>query len=195
VIEYRGDNPLACYRRDDPPVSAQSAIPYPQSTTEERAMKAVSRLLLTVLLLISLPVLADVHKQIVGATETVFIEEANLAFVGRVDTGAKTSSIHAENIEVDAAGDPRGKRISFDVVTTEGLSARVETRVVSVVRVKTAEHSEHRYVVALSMKWRDTTKSVLVTLNDRGRMQYRLLLGRNWLSGDFVVDVDKNNSD
>jgi hypothetical protein len=159
-------------------------------------MKPVFWLLLAaVSLLVSAQLRADAHKQSVGATETVFIEEANLAFVGRVDTGAKTSSIHAENIEVDASGDPRGKRISFDLVTAQGSSARVETRVVSVVRVKTAEHSEHRYVVALRLKWRDTAKTVLVTLNDRGRMQYRLLLGRNWLRGDFVVDVDKNNSD
>ena len=150
---------------------------------------------LAVVLLVSINVDADSHKRIVGATEVVFIEEVNLSFKARVDTGAKTSSIHAENIEVDASGDPRGKPISFYLLTKEGLSGKVETRVSSVIKVRTSEMSEHRYVVPLLMKWNDSKKTVLVTLNDRSKMEYRLLLGRNWLHGDFIVDVDKNNED
>ena len=156
---------------------------------------AFSPLLLAVLFLLAMYVRADSHKQIVGTTETIFIEEANLSFVARVDTGAKTSSIHAENIEVDSSGDPRGKPISFYLVTKEGKSRKVQTRVISVVKVKTSEQSEHRYVVPLFMRWNDSGKTVFVTLNDRRSMEYRLLLGRNWLRGDFIVDVEKNNDD
>jgi len=32
---------------------------------------------------------------------------------------------------------------------------------------------------------------VLVTLNDRTDMEYPLLVGRNYLRGDFLVDVAK----
>ncbi|MFT5392887.1 MAG: hypothetical protein ACI8PT_003085 [Gammaproteobacteria bacterium] len=151
--------------------------------------------LLAVLLLVSVTLQADSHKRVVGAIERVFIEEANLSFVARVDTGAKTSSIHAEKIEVDSPGDPRGKPASFYLVTTQGHSRRIEIRVTSVVRVKTSERSEHRYVVLLRMKWNDSKKTVLVSLNDRSSMNYRLLLGRNWLRGDFIVDFDKNSQD
>lgn len=151
--------------------------------------------LLAIVLLVSVKVDADSSKQIVGATEVVFVEDADLSFKARVDTGAKTSSIHAENIEVDISGDPRGKPISFDLVTKEGLSRKIETRVSSVIKVRTSETAEHRYVVPLLMKWNDSKKSILVTLNDRTKMEYRLLLGRNWLHGDFIVDVDKNNED
>lgn len=147
--------------------------------------------LLAVLLLASIDVVADSPKQIVGATEVVFVEGANLSFKARVDTGAKTSSIHAENIELDLSGDPRGKPISFDLVTKEGLSRKIKTRVSSVIKVKTSEMAENRYVVPLLMKWNDSKKIVLVTLNDRTKMKYRLLLGRNWLHGDFIVDIDK----
>ena len=150
---------------------------------------------LAVVLFVSINVQADSRKQVVGATEVVLIEEANLSFKARVDTGAKTSSIHAENIKIDLSGDPRGKSISFYLVTKEGLSRKIETRVSSVVKVRTSEMSEHRYVVPLLMKWNDSRKTVLATLNDRTKMEYRLLLGRNWLHGDFIVDVDKNNED
>ncbi len=162
------------------------------SSTWEPVMKILwPPFLLAVLLLVSLNVDADSLKQIVGATEVVFVEEANLSFKARVDTGAKTSSIHAENIELDLSGDPRGKPISFDLVTKEGLSRKIKTRVSSVIKVKTSEMAENRYVVPLLMKWNDSKKIVLVTLNDRTKMKYRLLLGRNWLQGDFIVDVDK----
>jgi len=154
-----------------------------------------SSFLMAVVLLVSINIDADSLKQIVGATEVVFVEEANLSFKARVDTGAKTSSIHAENIELDLSGDPRGKPISFDLVTKEGLSRKIETRVSSVIKVRTSEMAEHRYVVPLLMKWNDSKKTVLVTLNDRAKMEYRLLLGRNWLHGDFIVDVDKNKED
>ena len=154
-----------------------------------------SQFLLTLVFLVSINVDADSLKQIVGATEVVFVEEANLSFKARVDTGAKTSSIHAENIEVDLSGDPRGKPISFELVTKEGLSRKIETRVSSVIKVRTSETAEHRYVVPLLIKWNGSKKTILVTLNDRTKMEYRLLLGRNWLHGDFIVDVDNNNED
>jgi hypothetical protein len=155
----------------------------------------LSQVLLAVLIAVPLYVQAESHKQVVGATEVIFIEDANLRFKARVDTGAKTSSIHAERIKVDLSGDPRGKSISFYVVTKEGWTRKIESHVSSVVKVKTSEQSEHRYVVPLIMKWNDSKKTVLVTLNDRSNMEYRLLLGRNWLRGDFIVDVDKNNED
>tara|TARA_R110002096_G_scaffold288908_1_gene482866 strand:- start:27 stop:500 length:474 start_codon:yes stop_codon:yes gene_type:complete len=157
-------------------------------------MKQVLSLLI-VLLAAPLYVQAESHKQLVGATELISIEDANLRFKARVDTGAKTSSIHAERIELDLSGDARGKSISFYLVTKAGQSRKIESRVTAVVKVRTSGHSEHRYVVPLIMKWNDSRKTVLVTLNDRSSMEYRLLLGRNWLRGDFIVDVDKNNED
>lgn len=151
--------------------------------------------LLAALSLAPLHAVAQSKKQIVGATEVVLLTDANLRFVARVDTGAKTSSVHAENIEVDPSGDPRGKPISFHLVTREGQSIKVETRVISVVRVKNSEQSERRYVVPLLVKWNDSERTVSVTLNDRKSMDFRLLLGRNWLHGHYIVDVDKNHED
>lgn len=156
---------------------------------------AVSILVVALVLVVSTGARAETHKRVVGATEMIFIVPAKLDFKARVDTGAKTSSIHAEKIDVDASGDPRGKPISFYLVTREGRSEKIETRVHSVVKVKTSEGSEYRYVVPLLMRWKDSEKTVHVTLNDRASMEYRLLLGRNWLRGDFIVDVDKNNED
>ena len=138
---------------------------------------------------------ADAPKEVVGAIEVVQVEESGMRFQARVDTGAKTSSIHAEKIEVNGSGDPRGALISFDLVDQMGKRQRVESHVVSVVKIRTSEGADARYVVPLTIRWHHSHKTVRVTLNDRKRMKYRLLLGRNWLRGDFIVDVEKNSDD
>jgi hypothetical protein len=135
-------------------------------------------------------------KQIIGATEVIEIVDANLSFKARVDTGAKTCSIHAEAINVESsAGNPEGKPISFRVVNKNGQSRQINTRVASAVIVKTAEGKEQRYTVPLTVKWHDSEKTIIFTLNDRLTMEYPILLGRNWLRGSFLVDVEKNSND
>jgi len=135
-------------------------------------------------------------KQIIGATEVIEIVDANLSFKARVDTGAKTCSLHAEDINVDASEEnPEGKPISFRIVNKNGQSRQINTRVASAVIVKTAEGKEQRYTVPLTVKWHDSEKTILFTLNDRLTMEYPILLGRNWLRGSFLVDVEKNSDD
>jgi hypothetical protein len=135
-------------------------------------------------------------KQIIGATEVIEIVDANLSFKARVDTGAKTCSLHAEDINVDASEEnPEGQPISFRIVNKNGQSRQINTRVVSAVIVKTAEGKEQRYTVPLTVKWHDSEKTILFTLNDRLTMEYPILLGRNWLRGRFLVDVEKNSDD
>jgi hypothetical protein len=134
-------------------------------------------------------------KQIVGATEIIEIEPSKLRIEARIDTGAQTTSIHAENIEIDVHGDPRGKPISFDLVNKQGQRQRINTQVAKQLRVNTSEGGELRYVVPLTLSWRKTSKTLLVNLNDRAHMRHRLLLGRNWLRGDYIVDVELNDAD
>lgn len=135
------------------------------------------------------------EKWIVGASEIVEIVEAGIRFKGRVDTGAASCSIHAEDIRVELAGDSQGNKISFRIINETGQSRLINTRIASVVKVKTSEGEEVRYKVPMTLKWNHVEKTVLVTLNDRQKLKYRLLLGRNWLYGDYVVDVEKNSTE
>ena len=138
---------------------------------------------------------ADSNKTIVGAIEEVLVGEDQLPFKARVDTGAQTSSIHAKNIDMDLLGDPQGKPIIFYIENKHGGSSKIETIVDSITTIKTAEGSEERFKIPLKIKWNNSIKTILLTLNDRTDMTYGLLLGRNWLQGDFIVDVDLNNED
>lgn len=129
-------------------------------------------------------------KHTVGATEAVTIREADIRFEARIDTGAESCAIHATDIRFEPSlhGHPR---ISFLISNRAGEQRRLQTDLDSVVSVRSSEGMSLRYKVPLTVQWKQHAKTVLFTLKDRSRMQYRILLGRNWLKGDFIVDVDQ----
>ena len=134
---------------------------------------------------------AAAEMRIVGATEVVTMAEAGLPFLGRVDTGASTTSIHAVDIQVAGASpgmDCVGQQVAFTVINERGETCRLTARLEKVKSVRTSEGMEALYVY-LTVGWQETEKRMLVNLNDRTAMQHRLLLGRNWLENDFLVDV------
>jgi hypothetical protein len=130
----------------------------------EKCGLAASLLLISVFLGTQISA-AEQHKQVVGATEVVGIQPAGLRFKARIDTGAKTSSIHAENIEVDLSGDPQGKPIAFTLINKQGQSQQVDTHIARMINVRTSEGSEIRYAVPLTVNRKNSSKTVLVTLN------------------------------
>lgn len=47
-------------------------------------------------------------------------------------------------------------------------------------------------MVRLPLRWHGITKNEEVNLRDRSAMRYKLLIGRNWLAKDFLVDVEQS---
>jgi hypothetical protein len=106
----------------------------------------------------------------------------------KVDTGAATSAL-----DVAAIRELPGGRVRFDVVLDRRSPARrvrVETAVArrGVVRASTGE-AARRIFVRARLRLGPVEREVEVSLVDRGRMRYRMLLGRGALAGRFVVDV------
>ena len=140
-------------------------------------------------------------KRIIGATAKILEKESGLIFKARVDTGAKSCSLHVEEMkvvgEVEGWKENIGKVVRFKVRNGSDKTKPIECRIKNFVLIKTSGHVERRYKVPLTLSWNGgaVEKKVLVTLNDRKGMDYPLLLGRNFLSGDFLVDVDLNSSD
>lgn len=130
-------------------------------------------------------------KHIIGAVEIVQIQD--LSYRARIDTGADTTSLNAYNIDVQGeesnVNANVGKTLRFSTANENGESQIIETKIVKVNSVRNVLGSESRYVVQLAIAWGDYVKTVEVNLRDRSKMQFALLLGRNWLKDDFVVDV------
>jgi hypothetical protein len=142
-------------------------------------------------------------KHVIGSTATITEVSTGLPFAARIDTGAKSCSLHVEKWEIKdpekKAVDNIGKSIRFLIKNDEGESEWIETLVAGRVRIKSSVHkdgdTQGRYKVRLILQWKDFKKEVLVSLTDRTDMEYPLLIGRNFLRGDFVVDVEQDSDD
>lgn len=134
-----------------------------------------------------------VEKRVIGPTTIIAEAHSSLDFKARVDTGAMTTSVHVEEWAIEEESEKMeenvGKKIRFRMKNHKGESQWLESRIEEIGVVRTSEQEEARYKVQLTLCWNDVKKQVLVTLNDRSHMKYPMLLGRNFLEGDFVVDV------
>jgi len=132
-------------------------------------------------------------RPVLGPVVAVGEAETEMQFLARVDTGASTCSLHtAEKKVVDGSDlmkENVGKRVRFRIENRQGKSRWLERIIASVRKIRTSEGEETRYLVPMTLTCEDVEREVLVTLNDRSRMKYSMLLGRNFLAGTFLVDV------
>jgi len=128
--------------------------------------------------------------RIIGAAEYVdFPDWGVRGLSARVDTGARTSALHVENVKLVGSS-----RVRFDVrLRRDDSTARVtvETKVSrrSPVRASTGK-TEPRLFVKAMVRLGGREQLIEVGLVDRRQMLYRMLLGRSALER-FLVDVTK----
>ena len=140
------------------------------------------------------PVVTDATP-IIGAVEWAYVEPGDLFFEARIDTGAETSSIHAEDIQLL---EKDGKRyVRFSLQNPESgekiqLERRLHRRIV--VKQNVDAPPDRRYVVRMWVTLGATRTWLDVSLSDRDDFEFELLLGRNMLMDDFVVDVSKKHT-
>ena len=131
------------------------------------------------------------HLPIVGGVEKVRVEPGDLLLEARVDTGAETTSIHAEDIALLEKDGKRYVRFTLlDEASGEALPMELRLRR----RVLIKQHGrepERRYVVRMWLTLGDSRNRVDVTLSDREDFEYPLLVGRNFLVDTAIVDVSR----
>jgi ribosomal protein S6--L-glutamate ligase len=130
-------------------------------------------------------------KKVVGRAEWCGLLDLGVPMIkARVDSGAKTSSIHAFNIQ-------RFKRdgeswVSFELHPLQGRrypSLRCERPVIDKRVIKSSSgESESRYVVMTDLELGGEVWPIEVTLANRDSMGYRMLLGREAMMGRLMVD-------
>lgn len=130
-------------------------------------------------------------KQVTGWRELVALPEWGIERVKtKIDTGARTSALHVEDIE-----ELPNDRVRFHAILSRGKNPRrveVEADLVRISRVRpsTGKHQE-RHVVATTVRLGPVEKVVEISLVCRQHMLCRMLLGRRALGDDFVVDPRK----
>jgi len=132
------------------------------------------------------------EKVLIGRVEWVALPELKIKHKSRIDTGAKTTSLHAVNIE---EVEQRGELfVKFQTVDEEGKTVEVVRKVDTTQKVSnTSGVVAKRYVIKEKIQIGKIEREILVNLNDRSKMEYKFLVGRNLLMGRFIVDVARSH--
>jgi hypothetical protein len=134
-------------------------------------------------------------RLIVGWREWIALPELGIAAIKpKIDTGARSSSLHAFNIETfqrDGADWVRFEIHPFQRDTDTTVAA--EAKVLELRHVRSSSgHSTLRPVILTTVELAGQRWSVELTLAARDEMGFRMLLGREAVRGRFVVDPGRS---
>lgn len=122
----------------------------------------------------------------IGWKEWATLPEWNLELRAKADTGARSSAIDCSAIE-----ELPGNRVRFTVRLSRKTEKNLtlETTIAMRKRVRSSTgQSRDRLFVETTLLLGGREKRILVSLTCRKRMIHRMLLGREALAGDFLVD-------
>jgi len=134
------------------------------------------------------------QKAIIGRLETIALPELAITDLQvRVDTGAKTSSLHVDNITKIKSNGKIMVRFDLhpDVHNVENVISCVAP-LHDIRKVKSSNGtSEQRYVIATPVQLGSENWTIEITLTDRSDMNYLMLFGREAIGERFLVDPSK----
>ncbi|TBX70192.1 30S ribosomal protein S6--L-glutamate ligase [Flavobacterium silvisoli] len=134
------------------------------------------------------------NKIILGSEEWCSFPELGIpAIKARVDSGAKTSALHAINI---APFIKDGENwVKFDINPIQNNLKTVihcEAKLIDKRIVKSSSgFREQRYVISANLKIGNDAWEIEMTLTNRDSMGFRMLLGREAMSGRILVDPEQ----
>jgi len=127
----------------------------------------------------------------IGWREWLGLPELGISHIkAKIDTGARTSALHAFFVEPFQR---QGRQwVRFGIHPLQRNSKTVvacempvkDRRIVS----DSGGHRENRYIIETRLSLGQLTWPAEVTLTDRDNMKFRMLLGRTALGGQFLID-------
>ena len=140
-------------------------------------------------------------KKLIGRIEYVSFPEWDMSDIeAKIDTGAYTSSLHCHHVETYSEdGVKMVKFFLLDPDHPEYEKIPQQTQVKNIRNVKSSNGQvEQRIAIKTVMEIAGKSYKIELTLANRSKMKYPVLLGRRFLQNRFLVDVSgkflNNNS-
>lgn len=130
------------------------------------------------------------EKWLVGRVEWLWLPALDDRIKARIDSGAKTSSMSATGIEEFTKDKQPWIRFYFE---HDKHMVQLEAPLSRYVKIRQANTKklDRRPVILLDVRLGDMGKTVEFTLKDRTRMNYPVLLGREFMGTDVLIDPSR----
>lgn len=148
---------------------------------------------------------ATPEPEVMGFVEWVVMGETGIRLKARLDTGAKTSSLHAVNVEPFEKDNEEWIRFQLPLgdhedqpsegdLDHEEVILEFERPVYRTVLIKRkGAPSQRRYVVKMDFCIGGKAHETQFSLTDRGKFSYPVLLGRRFMRDDNIL-IDSGRS-
>lgn len=136
------------------------------------------------------------EKQVIGRREKIDFPELDLYHIdAKVDTGAYTSALHCHDISIHKHTD--GKTVQFyllDPTHSNYNHRKIELPVFDERRIKNSfGQVQKRVIIKTRVSMFGKNFPIELSLTDRSKMEYPILLGRKFIKSRFIVDISKVN--
>ncbi|MBR9831582.1 peptidase [bacterium] len=138
--------------------------------------------------------MAKKEKVLIGRVEIVDFPKLELIGIeAKIDTGAYSTALHCHKIWVEEI---EGKEVlHFDILDPDHpeYSEKIFTsKDFGQKKVKSSNgRKEKRYIIKTKIKLAGKTYLTDVSLTDRQKMKYPVLIGRKLLKNGYLIDVSK----
>jgi hypothetical protein len=132
-----------------------------------------------------------VAEHVLGWREWVSLPDLGIGEIkAKVDTGARSSALHAFRIETFSRDDAPWVRFTMHPLQRNNdYVVECEAPVIDRRSVRdSGGHSEMRYVILTTVVIGNRSIEAEITLTDRETMKFRMLLGRTALKQGYLVD-------
>jgi hypothetical protein len=131
----------------------------------------------------------------VGWREWIALPELGIdAIKVKIDTGARSSSLHAFDIETfERDGEPWVRFVVHPLQRDVETTVQAEAPVLDFRQIRSSSgHISQRPVIRAEIRLDNRQWSIDLTLAPRDEMGFRMLLGREAVRGKFVVDPGRS---
>ncbi|PLX40024.1 MAG: ATP-dependent zinc protease [Hyphomicrobiales bacterium] len=133
---------------------------------------------------------------IIGWREWIGLPDLDGACIkAKIDSGARTSSVHAWNIRTRRG--PDGWQATFDLHPNQDDNSHVLTVTAPIIGMReirsSSGHVQERIVIRTRLQLAERVWPIEMTLSRRDEMGFRMLLGRSAMRGGHVL-VDPSRS-